>query len=135
MYNLLVRSLSRVDYGTGLGGVLNLGWTASNLRAENHGTPSSSSKHSVPRSARLLVEPVFPIAQNHNSFHCLFRNNHRVLFYRLLAVGSLCIPYNLFRLRGVWPFWCHTGRRRVVLGHTLNTQTLTKTDEQKKVLK
>ena len=27
----------------------------------------------------------------------------------------------------------HTGRR-VVLGHTLNTQTLTKTDEQKKVL-
>ena len=24
----------------------------------------------------------------------------------------------------------HTGRRRVVLGHTLNTQTLTKTDEQ-----
>ena len=28
----------------------------------------------------------------------------------------------------------HTGRRRVVLGHTLNTQTLTKTDEQKNVL-
>ena len=27
-----------------------------------------------------------------------------------------------------------TGRRRVVLGHTLNTQTLMKTDEQKKVL-
>ena len=26
----------------------------------------------------------------------------------------------------------HTGRRRVVLGHTLNTQTLTKSDEQKK---
>ena len=26
----------------------------------------------------------------------------------------------------------HTGRRRVVLGHMLNTQTLTKTDEQKK---
>ena len=26
----------------------------------------------------------------------------------------------------------HTGRRKVVLGHTLNTQTLTKTDEQKK---
>ena len=26
----------------------------------------------------------------------------------------------------------HTGRRRVVLGHILNTQTLTKTDEQKK---
>ena len=26
----------------------------------------------------------------------------------------------------------HTGRRRVVLGHTLNSQTLTKTDEQKK---
>ena len=24
----------------------------------------------------------------------------------------------------------HTGRRRVVLGHTLNTQTLTKPDEQ-----
>ena len=28
----------------------------------------------------------------------------------------------------------HTGRRRVVLGHTLNIQTLTKTDEQKKAL-
>ena len=28
----------------------------------------------------------------------------------------------------------HTRRRRVVSGHTLNTQTLTKTDEQKKVL-
>ena len=28
----------------------------------------------------------------------------------------------------------HTGRRRVVLGHTLNTQTLMKTDEQKMVL-
>ena len=28
----------------------------------------------------------------------------------------------------------HTGRRRAVLGHTLNTQTLKKTDEQKKVL-
>ena len=28
----------------------------------------------------------------------------------------------------------HTGRRRVVLSHTLNTQTLMKTDEQKKVL-
>ena len=28
----------------------------------------------------------------------------------------------------------HTGRRGVVLGHTLNTQTVTKTDEQKKVL-
>ena len=26
----------------------------------------------------------------------------------------------------------HTGRRRVVLEHTLNTQTLKKTDEQKK---
>ena len=26
----------------------------------------------------------------------------------------------------------HTGRRKVVLGHKLNTQTLTKTDEQKK---
>ena len=26
----------------------------------------------------------------------------------------------------------HTGRRRVVLGHTLNTQTFMKTDEQKK---
>ena len=26
----------------------------------------------------------------------------------------------------------HTGRIRVVLGHTLNTQTLTKTGEQKK---
>ena len=26
----------------------------------------------------------------------------------------------------------HTGRRRVVLGHTLNTQTVMKTDEQKK---
>ena len=26
----------------------------------------------------------------------------------------------------------HTGRRRVVLGHTLHTQTLTKTDEQEK---
>ena len=26
----------------------------------------------------------------------------------------------------------HTGRRRDVLGHTLNTQTLMKTDEQKK---
>ena len=25
----------------------------------------------------------------------------------------------------------HTGKRRVVLGHTLNTQTLIKTDEQK----
>ena len=29
----------------------------------------------------------------------------------------------------------HTGRRRVVLGHMLNTQTLTKTDEQKKGFK
>ena len=28
----------------------------------------------------------------------------------------------------------HTGRRRVVLGYTLNTQTLTKTDNQKKIL-
>ena len=28
----------------------------------------------------------------------------------------------------------HTGRRKVVLGHTLNIQTLAKTDEQKKVL-
>ena len=28
----------------------------------------------------------------------------------------------------------HTGRRRVVLGQTLNTQTLTKTGEQKTVL-
>ena len=28
----------------------------------------------------------------------------------------------------------HTGRRGVVLGHTLNTQTLTKTDEQNTVL-
>ena len=26
----------------------------------------------------------------------------------------------------------HTGRRRVVLGHRLNTQTLTKTDKQEK---
>ena len=26
----------------------------------------------------------------------------------------------------------HTGRRRVILGHTLDTQTLMKTDEQKK---
>ena len=26
----------------------------------------------------------------------------------------------------------HTGRRRIVLGYTLNTQTLMKTDEQKK---
>ena len=26
----------------------------------------------------------------------------------------------------------HTGSRRVVLGHTLNTQTLMKTDKQKK---
>ena len=26
----------------------------------------------------------------------------------------------------------HTGRRRIVLGHTLNTQTLMKIDEQKK---
>ena len=29
-------------------------------------------------------------------------------------------------------FLGHTGRRRVALGHTLDTQTLTKTDEQKK---
>ena len=29
----------------------------------------------------------------------------------------------------------HTGRRRVVLGHTLTTQTLMKTDEQKKGFK
>ena len=29
----------------------------------------------------------------------------------------------------------HTGRKRVVLSHTLNTQTLTKTDEQKKGFK
>ena len=28
----------------------------------------------------------------------------------------------------------HPGRRRVVLGHTLNMQTPTETDEQKKVL-
>ena len=28
----------------------------------------------------------------------------------------------------------HTGRRRLVLDHTLNTQTLTKTDEERKVL-
>ena len=28
----------------------------------------------------------------------------------------------------------HTGRRNIVLGHTLNTQTLRKTNEQKKVL-
>ena len=28
----------------------------------------------------------------------------------------------------------HTGGRRVVLGHTLNMQTLMKTDEQKKIL-
>ena len=36
--------------------------------------------------------------------------------------------------RGVQPFGI-SGRRRVVLGHTLNTQTLTKTDEQKKGFK
>ena len=29
----------------------------------------------------------------------------------------------------------HTGRRRAVLGHTLNTQTLMKTDEQKRGFK
>ena len=29
-------------------------------------------------------------------------------------------------------FLNHTGRRRVFSGHTLNTQTLTKTDEQEK---
>ena len=28
----------------------------------------------------------------------------------------------------------HTGRKRVSLGHTLNTRTLTETEEQKKVL-
>ena len=28
----------------------------------------------------------------------------------------------------------YTGRRRIVLGHTLNTQTLMKTDEKKEVL-
>ena len=62
-------------------------------------------------------------------------------------IGTLCITsdniywYNHFEklfgsTRGVHPFGVsgQTGRRRVVLGHTLNTQTLTKTDEQKKVL-
>ena len=36
--------------------------------------------------------------------------------------------------KGVQPFGISLGQtgRRVVLGHTLNTQTLTKTDEQKK---
>ena len=31
-----------------------------------------------------------------------------------------------------WHLWGHTGRKSIVLGHTLNTQILTKTDEQKK---
>ena len=48
-------------------------------------------------------------------------------------------PANLFILgTGVSPLLAslgHTGRRRVVLGHTLNTQTLAKTDEQRKGFK
>ena len=48
------------------------------------------------------------------------------------------VPLNLRRLAGVSNLLAslgHTRRRRVVLGHTLNTQTLMKTDEQKNPFK
>ena len=54
----------------------------------------------------------------------------------LTLLTPLATPEQLLSLgRGVQPFGVsgHTGRR-VVLGHTLNTQTLTKTNKQKKVL-
>ena len=52
--------------------------------------------------------------------------------------GLACTLYYQSPSRGVSNFLAslgHTGRRRVVLGHTLNTQTLTKTEEHKKGFK
>ena len=46
----------------------------------------------------------------------------RPLLFTLAGVSNLLVSLG------------HTGRGRVVLGHTLNIQTLTKTDEQKKIL-
>ena len=49
---------------------------------------------------------------------------------QLLHVSQHCVP----GVSNFWRLWDTLEGRRVVLGHTLNTQTLMKTKEQKKFL-
>ena len=50
----------------------------------------------------------------------------KVKYFLIAYAIALAVVSKLLAFLG------HTGRRRVGLGHTLNTKTLMKTDEQKK---